>query len=355
MPVVEPCYCTREQVKRAVDFKETGRSDAQIDRAIQTAARAVEGLLHRRFYPQDMTRYFDWPNFQYAYPWRLWFDQWELAAIPTSVTSGGVTIPLSACFFEPVNSGPPYTYLELRRDQPYSFGVGQTPQRDVAITSTWGYGADTDPAGTLAAAVSSATATTVTVSDGSLVGVGSLLVVDAERMLVSDRASSDTGQTVVAGGVAANPGDNAITVPDGTALHVDEVIQADSERMLITDITGNTVTVKRAWDGTVLATHATGTRIYAFRALTVLRGQLGTAAATHTTATAVSTHRVPSLVRDLAVAEAINQPLQEIGGYTRTVRAQSGGSKPAPAPIALDDLRDRACQRYGRKARQRAV
>src|SRR5215470_16485337 len=156
MPVTTPCYCSREQVKRALDVKETARADWQIDRAIQSAARDIEGQLHRRFYPEDATRRFDWPNFQYAYPWRLWLDQWELAAIPTSVTSGGVTIPISACNFEPVNSEPPYTYLELRRDQPYSFGVGSTPQRDVAITGTWaGCPAVTDPAGTLTAAVSS--------------------------------------------------------------------------------------------------------------------------------------------------------------------------------------------------------
>lgn len=355
MPVTEPCYCTREQVKRATDFKETARTDTQIDRAIQAAARTIEGELHRRFYPEDTARVFDWPNFQYAYPWRIWFDQWELAAIPTAVTSGGVTIPLTACNFEPANSGPPYTYLELRRDQPYSFGVGSTPQRDVTITGTWGYTLDTAPAGTLAAAVSSTMATTVTVSDGSLVGIGDLLIVDDERMLVSGRATEDTGQTIAAGATAANPGDNAITIADGTQVHVDEVIQVDSERMLVTDVTGNTVTVKRAWDGTVLAAHTVGARVYAFRALTVLRGQLGTTAATHTSATAVSVHRVPSLVRDWAIAEASNQVLQEIGGYARIARTQNGGSKPAAAPVALDDLRDRAITRYGRKARQRVV
>src|SRR5258708_18397047 len=94
-----------------------------------------------------MTRYFDWPNFQYAYPWRVWFDQWELAAIPTAVTTGGQSIPLSAINFEPVNSGPPYTYMELQRNLSYSFGVGPTPQRDIAITGPWGFSLDTEPAG----------------------------------------------------------------------------------------------------------------------------------------------------------------------------------------------------------------
>lgn len=357
MPVTTPCYCTREQVKRALDVKETARSNTQIDRVIQSVARDIEGQLHRVFYPTDATRYFDWPNFQYAYPWRLWLDQWELAAIPTSVTSGGITIPLTACNFEPVNSGPPYTYLELRRDLSYSFGVGPTPQRDIAITGTYGHSAQTDPAGTLAAAVSSTTTTTATVSDGSLVGVGDLLIVDTERMLVSNRASTDTGQTVLSGLATAAPNDNALTVTDGTQLHVDEELQVNSERLLILDITGNTATVQRAWDGTVAATHAVGAKVFAFRTLTVLRGQLGTTAATHTNAAAASVHRVPSLVNALAVAQAEDQLLQEISGYARTVKTQAsnGRKSTAAGAEAISDLRDRVIARYGRKARQRTV
>ncbi|MEV7389624.1 hypothetical protein [Streptomyces sp. NPDC091215] len=351
------CYCTREQVMRALDVKGTARSNAQIDRAIRSARDDVDGQMHRVFYPTDATKRFDWPNFQYAYPWRLWLDQWELAAVPTAVTSGGVQIPLSACNFEPVNSGPPYNYLELRRDQPYSFGVGSTPQRDIAITGTWaGCAPDTDPAGQLTAAISTTTATTVIVTDGSLVGVGDLLIVDSERMLVTDRASNDTGQTLVSGATTANPGDNALSIPDGTQVHVDEVIQLDSERMLIYDITGNTATVKRAWDGTVLATHSAGVHVYAFRTLTVRRGMLGTTAATHASATACAIHRVPGLIKDLAVAEAENRLLQEISGYARSTPSSSGNSKQTQASLdALNDLRDRAYTAHGRKNRQRVI
>jgi hypothetical protein len=348
-----PCYCSREEVKRAIDMKETARNNWQVDRAIQSAARNIEGHLHRVFYPNDTTRYFDWPNFQYAYPWRLWFDQWELAAIPTSVTSGGTTIPLSACNFEPVNSGPPYTYMELRRDQSYSFGVGSTPQRDVAITGTFGFWTATDPAGQLAAAVSSTTVGTVTVSDGSLIGVGDLLIVDSERMLVSNRSSVSTGQTNLTGATTASLNDVTIGASDGTQVHIDEVIQIDSERMLIVDITGNALTVKRAWDGTVLATHSTGTTIYAFRTLTVQRGQLGTTAATHSNAAPASIHRVPSLIRDLAIAEATNRLLQETGGYTDP--QGEGASTVAHLGTSLADLWDEAETTYGRKNRRRVI
>lgn len=339
---------------------ETARNDWQVDRAIQSASRNIEAHLHRRFYPQDTTRYFDWPNFQYAYPWRIWLNQYELAAPATAVTTGtaggtlpGETIPLSAVNFEPFNEGPPFTYIELRRDLTYSFGAGPTPQRDVAITGTFGYSVDTDPAGTLAAAVSSTTATTVTVSDGSLVGVGNLLIVDSERMLVSERANVDTGQTVLSGVTTASTADVALGVPDGTQVHVNEVIQVDSERMLIVDVTGNTATVKRAWDGTALATHSTGTHVYASRLLTVARGQLGTTAATHSNGAAASIHRVPSLIRDLALAEAVNRVLEETGGYSDPQGEGAGAIRGLGS--ALADLWDEAETAFGRKNRIRVI
>lgn len=352
MAVTTPVYCTREDVKRAVDIKQSARNDWQIDRAIQSAARNIEGHLHRRFYPNDTTLYFDWPNFQYPYPWRLWFDQWDLA-VPTGVTSGGVAIPLSACNFEPVNSGPPFQYLELKRNLNYGFGVGPTPQRDVAITGTWGYWAQTDPAGSLAAAISSTTATTALVSDASLVGVGDLLIVDSERLLVSERAAVDTGQTNLTGATTNSVADNAVGVTDGTQVHLGEVLQLDSERMLIVDITGNTATVKRSWDGTVLAAHSAGTHLYAFRSLTVLRGQLGTAGATHSNAAAASIHRVPSLIRDLAIAEATNRVFEEVGGYTDP--QGEGASAVHGLGSALADLWDEAETTFGRKARTRVI
>ncbi len=347
-----PCYSTRETVKWSGDIKWTARVDQMVDKAMESAARTIEGHLHRRFYPEDTTRYFDWPNFQYAYPWRLWLDQWDLA-VPTGVTSGGVAIPLSACNFEPVNSAPPYTSLELKRNLSYGFGVGPTPQRDIAITGTFGYWAYTDPAGALAAAVTTTTATAATVTDGSLVGVGDLLIVDSERMLVQNRANTDTGQTNLSGGTTAMSNDVAIGVTDGTQVHLGEVVQLDSERMFVVDVTGNTATVKRAWDGTPLAAHTTGTHIYASRVLTVLRGQLGTAAATHSNAAAASVHRVPSVIRELSDAECVNTVNQKIGGYSDP--EGEGGSAVKGLGTSLADLWDEAETTFGRKARERAI
>lgn len=347
-------YATREDVMRALDVKETARSRRQIDDALEAASRSVDALCHRRFYPVDATRFFDWPNFQYAYPWRIWFDQWELRAVPASITSGGVDIPLAACLFEPVNSGPPFSSMELRRDQPYSFGVGQTPQRDVAINGPWGHRTTETALGMLTAAVTSTTATTVSV-DGptsAVTGVGSILRIDSERLIVTDRTQTSTGQT---GTLTSSKSDVALTVADGTSFAADEVLTLGAERVRIDDIAGNVLTVERAYDGTVLAAHTTAT-IYAPRTLTVTRGALGTTADSHGNASTVYRYDPPGLVHQLTKAEAIWTLLQERSGWARMSSASGSSGSGAPVSLAaLNDLRSQTTTEHGRKARQRTV
>lgn len=376
MAVTTPCLCSREDAQRAIDFKDApGTVRAQVDRAIQDAARTIEGRLHRKFHPLDATRYFPWPNYQYAFPWRIWFDQHDLI-VATAVTAGTVAIGLDKVFLEPVNSGPPFQWLELDRSSTAAFGGNAaTPQHSTVITGTWGYSADTDAAGTLAAAITTTTQTAVTVSDASLVGVGDLLIVGAgtgvapfpaslgyagalvpltgERLLVSDRATATTGQTNLSGAATASAADNVIGVTDGTQVHAGEVLTLDAERMLIQFITGNNVTVKRAWDGTVLATHSLGTTLYADRLLTVLRGQQGTTAATWLINAALVRHRPPSLIRDLAIAESASQVLQETSGYAR--QAGEGQALRAVIGPGVPDLWDKATTAYGRKMRMRVA
>lgn len=355
MAVSRPCYCTREMVKNAPDFKPTAEGNLRIDRAIESASDLIDGEAHRVFYPSDGIRYFDWPAYSsYSSPWKLWFSQWDLVSA-TLVQSGGVTIPLGSVIFRPTNRKPgwPYTGLELDRSTSAAFSAGATPQNSIAITGTWGFTTATDAAGTLAAAMSDTTGTAATVSNGALLGVGDLAIADGERMLVTEKAAVTTGQTNVTGLTTGADNDTALGVTDGTKIAVGEVLLIDQERLLVTDITGNTATVIRAWDGTTLATHAGGTPLFAYRLLTVQRGQLGTAAATHLNGAAVSRHRVPPLIRDLAIAEAVNQVLQEVSGYSRTV---GEGDMAIAAPgVALADKWAEAMGVYGRKARSRAV
>ena len=353
--VSRPCYANRDQVKRSFDIKDTARNNQKVDRAIEASSENIDGILHRKFYIEDRTSYYDWPNYQYAYPWRIWFDAAELADVTTNVpvvTSGGVVVPAADIFWGHPNYSPPFTYLELNRSTTASFGIGNTPQRDVAITGTHGYQARSEVIGTLAGNVASTDAT-ITITDGSLASAGDLLIVDSERMLVTGALSATTGQTNLSGLTTDSAADDTFTCTSGAALNCDEIIAVDSERMLVVDINGNTGVVKRAWDGTRLAAHSAATTIYAYRLLPVQRGQLGTTAAAHTSAANVNLHLVPAMIRDLCIAEAGAQVIQETGGYSEA--AGEGSGSIAGMGSGLADKWDEAETRYGRKARVRVI
>lgn len=353
-----PVYATREDVMRAVDSKLTARNAGQIDRQLQAASRDVDLLCHRRFYPETSTRYFDWPNRQSGTSWILRLDSNELISA-TTLASGAVTIDSSDFFLRRADDvdEPPYTRIELERDSSAAFGQSSTSQRDIAVTGLFGYRNDETTVGALAAAVTTTTATTITVNGAASadLGIGSVLRIDDERMLVTGRSMADTGQNVGGAGLTVQANSVTLPVSDGTAFAVDEVLLLESERLLIVDIAGNTLTVKRAWDGSVLAAHAAGIDIYSSRTLTVTRGALGTAAATHSNSAAVVRWDPPALVRQLTIAQAIAALSAETSGYSKAIRSGEGSSERNRDTGALQNLRTAVYDALGRKGRVRAV
>lgn len=353
MSVARACYINRETVQRSLDIKFTARMFDAVDRAIEQASNSIDGRLHRVFYNQTRTVFYDWPNYQGAYPWRIWFDGSELADVTTTVpvvTSGGNVIPAADIFWGPWNYSPPFTFMELNRSTNASYGQGNTPQRDVAITGNFGYWANANPAGTLTVAMTDTTGTVAQVSNGWQTGVGDVLIVDGEHMLVTDKSFVSTAQTQVSGATTASQADVALTVSGGT-FYVNETLLLDSERMLIVDVNGSVLTVKRAWDGTVLATHS-GATIYALRSCTVQRGYGGFTAVTHLINATATVQDVPGLVSDLALAIASDQVSQESGGFTTSGET---GIQTAHLGLSIADMWDRAETRFGRKHRQRVV
>lgn len=349
---MEPWYATREDVKDALDYKVTARADARIDRAIAAGSRSVDGLCHRRFYPALDTRSWDWPNGQYARSWRLWLDDSELIEL-TGLVSGGITIPAGDMILEPNRSGPPYRSIQINLSSSSAFSAGDTDQQAITVTGLWGYRNTEAPAGTVVGAVD-ATATVLTVSDASLVGVGSVLRAGGERLLVTGRSMADTGLTLAAD-VTAQVNATVLQVSDGTAIHQDEVLLLDGERVRVDDIAGNTAVVRRQWDGTPLAAHTAGTTIYAPRTLTVARGVLGTMAAPIGEGAALVRWEPPALARTLTIAEAVTTLPQELAGYARVSRSASSSSTPRPVQPSIDDIRQQCYAALGRKARSRAV
>lgn len=342
-------YTTRETVKTALDIRETARSNAQVDREIESASRGIEGNLHRVFYPTIATRYFDFPSISdLSWPWVLWLHDNEVVSV-SSLVSGPTTISPVNYFLEPVNDGPPFNRIEINLSSRAGFDVGATYQRSIALTGVFGFDVNTAPAGALAAAIVSTSATTCSITDNSLIGVGHIIQIDSERMIVTGKTMLTTGQT---GSITASQADVSVAVSNGAAFAVDEVLLIDSERIRIIDIAGNTLTVKRAWDGSTLAAHVTAT-LYALRTLTVTRGALGTTAVTHLNAAPVLRHVIPGPVENLCVAESLNSLLQEESGYARTVG--SGDNVRNASGAGLADMRRQAFTSHGRKMRTWAV
>lgn len=352
MALFGPVYATLEDLKGALDFAETARNNRQCLRALDQGARSVEKLCQRVFYPTLDTRRWDWPNEQHAPPWRLWLGSDEVISM-TTLVSGGVTIPSTDYFLRRGDGRdePPYSYIEIDLSSNAVFSSGDTFQRSISGFGLYGYRNDEESAGTIAE-VLDASETGVDVSDSATVGVGSVVRVDSERMLVTGKSMITTGQTLQTS-VTAAANSVTVAVSNGAAYAVDEVILIDSERMLIVDIAGNNLTVKRSWDGSVLAAHTNGATIYAPRTLTVTRGALGTTAATHSSGASLYRHVPPGPVSSLTLAEAINQLMQEGAGYGRQVG--SGESARELGGRGLKDLRARVRAGYGRKARHRGV
>jgi hypothetical protein len=344
-----------------------------IDNAIEASSEDVDEITQRCFYNTLATYQFDWPNFQYAPPWKLYLDKYEMAAYPTLVVTGNllpvpVVIPEGTYFMRPVNSGPPYTSLELRRDLNSAFGSNSTPQLDIAITGLFGYWTRTRAAGSFAANVLT-TDNTVQISNSSLVGVGDVILAGSESMIVNDSSFIPIGITFSSGITTASAADNAGSVSNGSLLSVGEVILVDYEWMLVQNIIGNEVVVKRAYSGSVLTSHSGG-QIYAARQLSVLRGQLGTTAAPYSSGLSLTVSDVPGKVRELAIAEAVVTLTAQPGGYSQAVAGLGGsvgqgatmgttgaGQQREPVPGAgLPDLRSQMMNsRYARKARSRVI
>lgn len=353
-------YATREQIARSLEIMHTAKANALIDRKLEAASRAVEGLLRRRFYPERRTVRIDYPNYQYAPAWQVWFDSTNELISLSTLSVGGVSID-GADNMLLLRRGddlaePPYSSIELDLSSNVVFAAGLTPQQSIVVTGLFGWN-DTDSSyvdGELEGAINASVTSVVLIpSSGNYnVGVGSILLMGTERMVIRDRRMSDTtiNTTSTLDDLQSS---QTLGVGSGSAFAVGETILVEAERMYITDIAGNNLIVERAYDGTALAEHASGLDVYALRTFTVQRGALGSTAATHSDADTFAVHRFPGLVNELCEAECLNMIEQSSSAYARVIGGgesakESGGS-------GLNDIRVLACQTYGSQIRAGAI
>jgi len=341
-------YTTREEVQQAKAY--TAMSNQQIDTAIAAASRKVEGLIGRIFYPTVTTKYFDYPSQNYSRSWRGWFDSDSELISVTSVVSGGTTMTSGQYYLEPINVGPPYNRIELNLDSNGAFNSSGGHQRQLAITGMWGYNYSTETSTAISTAINSSIAS-VNVYDSSQVGVGSLILIGDELMNCTEKTMLDTGQNASA--LTASSSSVTITGITAGTIFQGETILIDSERMKVVDVSGTTVTVKRAIDGSVLAVHALNADIYTPRTLTVVRGAQGTTAASHLIDATVKNVVYPEFIAELTLAEAINFLEQRLSGYAKTVG--SGDNEREATGVGLAQLRRAAYEQYAKRARARRI
>lgn len=328
-------YVTREEVYDALDFKDSIISAKNIDSAISAASRSIDILVDRMFYPKTETKYFNAPSGTV-----LWFEIPDMLISASAVTSGGVAISSDDYFLEPINYGPPYNRLELDLGSNGTFTTGSTTQRQVAVTGVWGYNLVTEPATVLTSTPGTSTGY-VDVADSTAVGIGSLLLVGSEYLEVTDKSLVDTGQD--SSPLTANK--NSVAITGVTGITAGEVIQVDSEQMRVLSVVGTTLTVERAYGGTVLAEHGP-TDIYAYRRLVVSRGVNGSTAVMHSSGNVVYKVVYPADIVELCLAEALNTLSQRLAGYGRTIGA--GDNLREAKGAALAQLRAAVVKNYRR-------
>lgn len=308
-------YTTREAVKRAGAVNTT-LWDSVLDAEIEAASREIDKLTGRRFIPITATRRYAWPAPFPRAAWMLMLDD-DLLSVSALTRDDDTATAIAATdyFLEPGNDGPPYAWIEIDLSSSAYFSQQNTHQRAIRVTGSWGYSSDTAAAGTVSSGLASdATATSLVCSDASKVDVGDTLLCESEQLFVSERATAGTTADLN-DTLTASVSDVTVTVTNGALVKAGEVILVDSERMLVQSTTGNDLTVQRAYEGTALAAHSTGTSVYAFRTLTVTRGVNGTTAATHANSTALSKYQPPADVRQLCRALALQRLSLNQGGW----------------------------------------
>jgi hypothetical protein len=344
----EVAYCTREKVQKALDQADAPRLNSVIDDACRSASRDIEGACHRRFYPVTGIRY---PEPYHVSGGVLWLNTRdnEVISLVTVVVDGDTLTEGIDYYLDGEGGGAPYTALRLYSGA--SRGWSLQPRGNVLTGDFGGSGATAD-AGALGAAITTTTAVQMTVTNSAVVGVGDLVTVGSERVIVVDKSLATTTATLT-GTVAAESSTTTIPVSSGALVNAGEMILVGAERMYVEDVAGNNLIVKRAQNASVLAAHAASDVVYAPRLCQIRRGAAGTTADDHLIGAALVRNLPPSQVSDTALALAENYAEQAKSAYGRLSgagdnrRASGGTGVTAGIGAAVESL----YRAYGRKGR----
>jgi len=321
-------YVSRERFKNAASISGGQYNDA-IDRVIEASSRDVDRWARRHFIPKTQTRLYRYPQQRPGLATVIWLDQ-DLLSVSTLQTkaqnTSPTTISSSDYFLEPVNPEPDgntrYNRIEIDESSTAAFEAGDTSQRSISVAGSWGWGNATKSSGSVddSGGISSSD-TTLIVSDASLCDVGDTLLIDSEQIFVSDRSFAAKGSVLLNMGsnLAAVNSTVTVTLDSSHGIVAGEVIRLDSEQMYVVSVSTNDLTVIRAYDGSVLASHNDDVAIHVNRTLTIERGLNGTTAASHSDSATITKYAPDADVTRWALAEAITTWHQEHSGWGRSI------------------------------------
>lgn len=336
------CYTSMTDVKHAADIPSGVDMDGDIQRAMEEGTASVEEQLRRYFYPILTTRYFQWPpsDTQSSQLLRLGKHGLITKTGMVLVNGDGSTINNTRLHLAPARYGPPFTKIQF--DGAFASN-GTFPDKSIQITGLFGY---RDEETLVTASTTQLTGTTVEVGNASRIGVGSLIRIGTERLVVTAKGGWINSGNLAAITLADKNSADTFTVTNGSFFHVGEEILIGSEVMQVQRIAVNTLTVKRAVDGSALQTHTATATVFVDRRLTVERAVLGTTAADTASGADVYLFRFPALVAQLCRAEVLT-----ILGFDQAAYAVSSGSDDAKVRHStkpIENLRKRCFEAHGR-------
>lgn len=197
----------------------------------------------------------------------------------TSVKVNGITV--SDVVLEPRNRhwhNGPYSLMT----RTCGFYKGDS----VEIDGMWGLYMDSESLG-LSISQDSAASSAIQVENGSVLSPGMVLKIENEQELViSGNGSANCPDPTLAtsllnGEIGDTSSEQILVVDDGSEFYVGEVIRIDNEDICIQRIVGNSLTVLRQWNDSLLEEHADNSPIYVYRTFGVMRGVNGSTAASH--------------------------------------------------------------------------
>ena len=328
-------YISREKFKVAANISGSQINNT-IERVIEASSRDVDRWTRRHFIPKTQTRLYRYPQPRAGLASVLWLDQ-DLLSISTLQTqaqnSSPTTISSSDYFLEPNNPEPDgntrYNRIEIDLSSTAAFEGGDTPQRSISVAGSWGWSNATQSAGAIDDSGGiNASDTALIVSNASKIDVGDTLLIDSEQIFVSDRSFAARGSILLDEGsdLAGTNATVTVTIDGSHGIVAGEVIRIDSEQMYVVSVSTNDLTVIRAWDGSVLASHSNNAAIHVNRTLTIERGVNGTTAASHSDEATISKYVPGADVSRWCMAEAIASYHQEHSGWGINVGTGTGAT-----------------------------